>query len=78
MFAVPVPQMALALAGFPVGLDVDVVALLCPDLLQQETAAEVGGQLGQEEGAVPLIEEDARPERRCQEYLAACEAGAVE
>jgi len=39
--------MALALARFPLGLDVDVIALLRPDLLQQEAAAEVGGQFGQ-------------------------------
>ena len=30
------------------------------------------------EGAWPLIEEDARPQRWCQEYLAACQAGAGE
>jgi hypothetical protein len=40
------PQVALALARFPLGLDVDVVAFFRSDLLQQEPAAEVGGQFG--------------------------------
>jgi hypothetical protein len=30
------------------------------------------------ESAWPLIEEDARPERWCAEFLGACQAGSVE
>jgi hypothetical protein len=62
VLAVGVTQVSGALAGTAVAVEVDVVALLVADLLDQEAAAEVGGDLGQEvvlRGAADADADDA-------------------